>query len=99
MTRNYCPVCNGSGNVQDRLTQTDTATSISYMPCPNCEGTGWAGEPDVLVALNPDTISLRDYFAGMALMGMIIGWQIRGDASSDRAKWAYKQADAMLKER
>jgi hypothetical protein len=55
----------------------------------------------------PDGMSLRDWFAGQALDGMGM-WFPRLTYSQEdigeqdqlaRAKWAYAQADAMLKER
>jgi len=38
-------------------------------------------------------MSLRDWFAGMVLMGMPMG------SPASRAEWAYQVADAMLAER
>jgi len=44
-------------------------------------------------------MTLRDWFAGMAMQGMIIGFMERtGDIDEETiANVAYKQADAMLK--
>lgn len=43
-------------------------------------------------------MTLRDWFAGQALAGCIAA--CNGDLPNDKvAAWAYKQADAMLKER
>ena len=42
-----------------------------------------------------EAITLRDYFAGQAIMGMILS-----EISDEKiAEWAYAIADAMLKER
>lgn len=44
-------------------------------------------------------MSLRDWFAGQALMGMFSSNQWYTGQGSDAAKWAYHHADAMLAER
>ena len=46
----------------------------------------------------PQDISLRDYFAGLALAGNIACSTTEGDFG-DFARYAYRYADAMLKER
>ena len=43
-------------------------------------------------------MSLRDWFAGQALAGLMT-WRSPLDAPSDRARAAYRTADAMLAER
>lgn len=43
-------------------------------------------------------MSLRDYFAGQALAGMLCDIKCVGE-SEYIAKWAYRYADAMLDER
>lgn len=43
-------------------------------------------------------MSLRDYFAGQALAGMLCDIKCVGE-SEYIAKWAYRYADAMLAER
>ena len=42
-------------------------------------------------------MSLRDYFAAKAMQGLIASFD-KGDFT-DKAKWSYRMADAMLKER
>ena len=44
-------------------------------------------------------MSIRDWFAGMALQGQIIADQRAADNPEKAAEWAYANADAMLKER
>jgi len=44
-------------------------------------------------------MSLRDWFAGMALQGMTACPDIHAKNDPEMAKWAYQQADAMLAER
>ena len=44
-------------------------------------------------------MSLRDYFAAKAMQGYIASVGYDGDSESNIAFNAYKQADAMLKER
>ena len=41
-------------------------------------------------------MSLRDYFAGQALQGALVGIKGPRWPNDDTAKWAYAQADAML---
>ena len=53
-------------------------------------------EPKATIA--PQDISLRDYFAGLALCGNIACSTTEGDFG-DFARYAYRYADAMLKER
>jgi hypothetical protein len=43
-------------------------------------------------------MSLRDWFAGMALQGMWCNSELMGDHTLF-AKWAYKQADTMIEAR
>ena len=45
-----------------------------------------------------DGMSLRDYFAGQALAGMLANPELPTDAEYI-AKWSYLNADAMLAER
>jgi hypothetical protein len=45
-----------------------------------------------------DGLSLRDWFAGLALQGLCSLDDAKGDADQ-YAKWAYQYADAMLAER
>lgn len=52
--------------------------------------TGWHGRSGM---------SLRDWFAGMALMGMRSYNGVVGDAADIYARKAYQDADAMLNER
>ena len=44
-------------------------------------------------------MSLRDWFAGMALMGIRADTKSRTVTSESVADWAYRDADAMLAER
>lgn len=45
-------------------------------------------------------VSLRDYFAGQALLAVTVGDHVDGEGDPERhAALAYKYADAMLKER
>jgi hypothetical protein len=44
-------------------------------------------------------ITLRDFFAGCALMGLQTCWRGEGVNHRDRAKLAYVEADAMLRAR
>ncbi|MFA5453501.1 MAG: hypothetical protein WC248_08005 [Candidatus Methanomethylophilaceae archaeon] len=53
-------------------------------------------EPKATIA--PQDISLRDYFAGLALCGNIACSTTEGNFE-DFARYAYRYADAMLKER
>ena len=53
-------------------------------------------KPEPIVTLQD--ISLRDYFAGLALAGSIACSTTEGN-SGDFARYAYSYADAMLKER
>jgi len=53
-------------------------------------------KPEPIVTLQD--ISLRDYFAGLALAGSIACSTTEGD-SGDFARYAYSYADTMLKER
>jgi hypothetical protein len=49
---------------------------------------------------HPKGISLRDYFAGKALQSMLTTPQQFGEGTPEiAARWSYKFADAMLKER
>lgn len=43
-------------------------------------------------------MSLRDWFAGQALAGMLSS-EFRPDGNQPKADWAYELADAMLKAR
>jgi hypothetical protein len=44
-------------------------------------------------------MSLRDFFAGQALMGMLAAGDIEAEVYEAAADYAYSYADAMLKER
>jgi hypothetical protein len=44
-------------------------------------------------------MSLRDWFAGMALIGNLSGDEAARDNPEKAAGWSYAQADAMLAER
>ena len=44
-------------------------------------------------------MSLRDWFAGQALVGYLSGSTSIGGTKSDAAKWAYEFADAMIEAR
>ena len=44
-------------------------------------------------------MSLRDWFAGQALMGMLSNTNNSKEFMGDFAEWAYRQANAMLAER
>jgi hypothetical protein len=46
-----------------------------------------------------DEMTLRDYFAAKAMEGLIACPHTDWDGYSDRAEFAYKQADAMLEAR
>ena len=43
-------------------------------------------------------MSLRDWFSGQALKGLL-AYQGRMGTAYDRSEWAFEQADAMIKER
>ena len=43
-----------------------------------------------------DRMTLRDYFAEIALHGLLVG---SNNATSDLVEWAYEAADAMMAER
>jgi hypothetical protein len=55
------------------------------------------------ISNDQDGMSLRDYFAGQALMGNCARIQVADSghwpSAADMARWAYEQADAMLAER
>lgn len=46
-----------------------------------------------------DCMSLRDYFAGKALTGLVLGNDYGNSSDADIAKGAYEYADAMLEAR
>ena len=46
-----------------------------------------------------DDMSLRDYFAGKALTGLVLGNDYGNSSDADIAKGAYEYADAMLEAR
>ena len=50
----------------------------------------WVDEPGM---------SLRDYFAGRAMEGIMANEEYIDDLFSEISKWSYEMADAMLKER
>jgi hypothetical protein len=52
-----------------------------------------------LVQALADGMSLRDYFAGQALMGLVFGNDYGNSSDADVAKGAYEYADAMLETR
>jgi hypothetical protein len=56
------------------------------------------GDPRDGMAGGSSGMSLRDYFAAVALQGFIAGRDSYTPAAH-AAKWAYEQADAMLAER
>ena len=60
---------------------------------PNYDG-NWDKNPQ------RDGMTLRDWFAGQALQGVLAGYwanpRSRGSGQEDFAAWAYAQADAML---
>ena len=60
---------------------------------------GWTSNPEVLERMkNQGGMTLRDWFAGQALNGMLS--DAKGEGSCDLyAKWSYQYADAMLKAR
>lgn len=41
-------------------------------------------------------MSLRDYFAGQAIMGSLPGSLLTQEDVDERGRWAYRMADAML---
>jgi hypothetical protein len=47
----------------------------------------------------PEEISLRDHFAGLAMQGFLTADEDHLIDENDIAEWAYDQADAMLRER
>jgi hypothetical protein len=62
-------------------------------------GPAFPGQPRDTFASNlPPGMSLRDWFAGQALVGMLASPLITSNRES-YAQWAYLQADAMLAER
>lgn len=61
------------------------------LPCETYQGTPVPGG---------DGMSLRDYFAGQALVGIAsLSGGGFGYPEDDAARWAYRYADAMLAER
>ena len=46
-----------------------------------------------------NNMSLRDYFAGKALTGLVLGNDYGSSSDADIAKGAYEYADAMLEAR
>lgn len=82
----------------------DALENIQYKP-----PTGGTGEVDLSDSkLSPPNMSLRDYFAGQAIIGALNGDEDRIISDATRANVsvheliavsAYKFADAMLKER
>lgn len=54
---------------------------------------------DVLITLDHQSLDLRDHFAGLAMQGLLSSDPHQRWADKDCAKFAYQQADAMLKER
>jgi len=60
---------------------------------------GWTNNPEVLERMkNQGGMTLRDYFAGQALAGMLINYTTQkfGVGEQTCAKGAYEFADAML---
>ena len=55
--------------------------------------------PGALQSVSYSGMSLRDWFAGMAMQGQIIADQRAADNPEKAAEWAYANADAMIKER
>lgn len=56
-------------------------------------GTDWQGQPYPHAGM-----SLRDWFAGQAIMGISVSDRFVRDADSNaaQARWAYELADAMI---
>lgn len=54
-----------------------------------------------VVPLNAYGMTLRDYFAGQALFGLVVFDRTTSEVSAPHhfAKWSYALADAMLEER
>ena len=52
------------------------------------------------VAINPKArdMTMRDYFAGLAMQGAMANSEVK-EKAMNRAQWAYEIADAMMKER
>ncbi len=44
-------------------------------------------------------LTIRDYFAGMSMQGMLSNHDNESKTQDQLAEWAYADADAMLKER
>lgn len=62
------------------------------------DGTHWGDLPEYVPP--QDGMTLRDYFAAQALTALIAVYSEGGEINEyDFARWAYAQADAMLKER
>ncbi len=58
---------------------------------PKAEGGGWSANPGM---------TLRDYFAATAINGLLSSADPNDEWDEPKmAKWAYRMADAMLKER
>ena len=55
--------------------------------------------PGALQSVSYSGMSLRDWFAGMAMQGQIIADQRAADNPEKAAERAYANADAMIKER
>jgi hypothetical protein len=55
--------------------------------------------PSVNGTWGNDGMSLRDYFAGKALTGLVLGNDYGNSSDADIAKGAYEYADAMLEAR
>lgn len=54
--------------------------------------------PDGQIQYGTNGMSLRDWFAGQALAGMLSS-EYRPDGEGAKANWAYELADAMLRAR
>lgn len=49
--------------------------------------------------MNPDNISLRDWFAGLAMQTALLSDRYTGLSTEETAECSYYMADAMLAER
>jgi len=54
---------------------------------------------DELRLLRENQITLRDFFAGCALQGLLVNTTVEDWTYEQFAEWCFHQADAMLKER
>lgn len=77
-----CAACDGTGK-----------TSGVVMPCISCNGQG-----TIVLHTHESGMTLRQWYAGMAMQGILAREGDIYDCSKDVAETAFRYADAMLKE-